>query len=278
MLGGCGRTSGAVISPTAPVPREEAAPALDHATETPVISDFGQLRPFFVAGETITWKVTFLGIEGGRARMAVGTPGLVDGRLLLSVHAEGEASGLLTAVRRVHDEIRSWVSVESGIPARTESDSEFQGKRLQVTTVREQGTPLADLTAARNNGPPTRRRQRLPDAGTHDPLSALLVLRSWKAPPGACGTFHALAGTRLWHADVKVEGRERVLTPLGGRLAVRVRGISTRLTATLEADRTRKPRIFRAWITDDDQRIPVRIKADTEFGPVDVRVTSYQSQ
>src|SRR5688572_1564810 len=59
------------------------------------------LKPFVIPGEQITWQVTFRGIEGARARMAVGVPAVVDGRRLVNVVAEAETSGLAALVKNL---------------------------------------------------------------------------------------------------------------------------------------------------------------------------------
>src|SRR5438045_9570543 len=45
-------------------------------------------KPFFVPGETLTWDVSFSGIAGGRARLAVGAVGNEAGRRLRVLRRE----------------------------------------------------------------------------------------------------------------------------------------------------------------------------------------------
>ena len=236
-----------------------------------------EVAPYFVAGEQITWEVTFLGIEGGRARLAVGAPGQVGGRRVVAVVAQAESSGILAAVKRVRDDVSSWIDVESGIPTRTESEIEMKGKRLRVMATRRVGKAIADLLVSRSGGAEVKREQALPSRETHDPISAILLLRSFTAPVGARARFHTLGGLRLWRTDLVVEGKDVVEAPLGRRAALRVSGVSRRLNCAMAEDAGHKPRSFVVWLSDDAQRIPLRVVARTEYGDIEIRATSYEA-
>src|SRR4051812_45529434 len=86
-----------------PLPGSPSPSAAAAAASPPVSLD--DVKPRFFPGESITWEVTFRGIEGGRARMAVGQPSLVDGRHVLPLRAQAESSGLLAVVKSFHDDV-----------------------------------------------------------------------------------------------------------------------------------------------------------------------------
>ncbi len=234
--------------------------------------------PFFIPGETMTWDVTFAGIEGGRARLAVGQVGDEDGRRLVVLHADAESAGIAAMLAQTHDSVQSWIDVESGIPARTESATTGTGKPLVVHAERVAGEPVADVQifSEKSGEKGIRKKTRLPTVRTHDPLSALLALRGWKAPRGGRVTVYSLGGTRVWRNVFTVEGREDVDGPLGRRAAIRIRGVATRITpVTLVDDNSKPPRTFTVWLTDDRERIPIRLTAHTELGDVVANATSY---
>src|SRR5262249_23118172 len=58
--------------------------------------------PFFIPGETMTWDVSFAGLQGGRARLAVGQVGNEQGRRLVVLHAEAESAGLAAVLAQAH--------------------------------------------------------------------------------------------------------------------------------------------------------------------------------
>jgi hypothetical protein len=254
------------------------------AAVTPAIAPlpFPALKPFFVVGETITWNVTMAGIHGARARLAVGesTDG-DDGRKLLVLRAEAESAGIATLIKEVRSSMASWIDADSGVPARSQSDSFGIGNTLVVHAERtrdEGGDPMAEFRIARRAGADVQeKRQRLPVFETHDPLSATLVLRAWNAPKGTRALLYSLGGVRMWKTVLTVEGHEELKTALGKRKTVRIGGVSTRLRPSFEEDTRKPPRTFTLWVTDDDQRIPVKIAARTELGEVVANATSYEA-
>jgi hypothetical protein len=249
------------------------APGKKEPVATP--QALGMDKPFFLPGETITWELTFMGIEGGRARLAVGTPGVVDGRRVVPLVAEAEISGLFSIFKQLRDVTSSWIDVRSGLPTRTESQTDQAGKTLSIHAIRTSGTQ-ADLTVWKNGHGGTTHKKKLPSTTTHDPLSALLRLRRLSGEPGAKVFFFALGGQRLWRTELGVTGHEVVTVPLGAIPALRLVGSSTRLSGSFATDTSRKPRTFTVWISDDEYRVPLRVVAQTEYGEVRIDATSYQ--
>jgi hypothetical protein len=236
-------------------------------------------RPYFIPGENITWDVSFAGIHGGRARLAVGAIGDEDGRRLVILRAEAESSGVVSLLRETHDSIASWIDADTGLPTRTEASSSGAGRPVVVHTERVRGAPMASLriwsSSSKSGEEGARKQQKLPSMDTHDPLSVLLALRSWAAPLGGHTTVYSLGGLRVWKNLFVVEGSEEIEGPLGKRQATKIRGVSTRVTAALTDDTSRPPRTFTVWFSEDAQRIPVRFTAHTEFGDVVAQATSY---
>jgi hypothetical protein len=234
------------------------------------------VHPFFVPDESITWSVTYAGIEGGLARFAVGTPGTVDGKHVVVARVEAESAGLVDLIKHARDGATSWIDVDTGVPVRVDSDSDIDGKDLIVRATRRGEALITDLLFSTNAGPEQKRAQKLPDALTTDPLGALMLLRGWDAPAGSRAVLFTLGGLRLWRTTITVGKVERVSSPMGKRRAVRLDGVSQKLTMTFADDKV-KPRTFTMWITDDPDRLPIQIVAHTEYGDVKVQATSYEA-
>ena len=62
----------------------------------------------------------------------------------------------------------------------------------------------------------------------------------------------------------------------GRREALRISGVSRRLSGR-RVDPSGKPGSFTVWLSDDAQRIPLRIDALTEYGAIRVTATSYEA-
>jgi hypothetical protein len=241
---------------------------------------FPVIKPFFVAGETITWEMTMAGITGARARLAVGEPSLIDGKQVVVLRAEAESAGIAVLLKEMRSSISSWVDAESGVPTRTESDSFGINNTFVVHAERragEGGDPFADMRISKKSGEIQEKVQRLPVVQTHDPLSAALVLRAWTPPKGTRAVLYSLGGSRLWKTVLTVEGIEEMKTAIGKRKVLRISGVSIRMKPSLDEDKSKPPRSFTVWVTDDDQRVPVKLTATTELGDLVVKATSYEA-
>lgn len=245
------------------------------ATNAPQSAATWHGQPFFIPGETITWDVSFAGLSGGRARLAVGQLGSVDGRRQIALRAEAESIGLAAVLRAARDSMASWIDVESGLPTRTDSESGSADKLLIVHARRIAGATTASLEILRTGAAMQRRMQWLPAPNTHDPLSLMLALRGWNTPANRPIVMYSLGGLRLWKNVFTLVGREELDGPLGRRATLRIVGVSSRLTGHGDDDRGRATRSYTIWLSDDALRIPVRIVATTELGAVTAQATSY---
>lgn len=263
MFAACGaRDAGLGVQPATLPVVPQAPVALDEAP------------PYYVAGESMTWEVTFLGVTGGRARLAVGAPGMVDGKRVIDVVAQAESAGVLAAIKRIRDSVESRIDVKSGLPTQTQSEVELKDKVLAVRATRREGAAVVDLVVRRGGAKEVKTTRELPEVATHDPVSAILRLRGFRAPEGTRAVFHTLGGLRVWRTEVTVAGVEDIDCPLGARRAVKLTGVSRRM-AGAHLDATSKPRTFTVWVSDDEARVPVRIEAHTELGDIEVEATSY---
>jgi hypothetical protein len=119
---------------------------------------------------------------------------------------------------------------------------------------------------AKNRG-----RESVPEgAPAHDLHSALLLLRSWRPRLGELGYFYIVVGRRLWRADLKFAGPEVIMVQGAPRLTQRIDGTSVRLWETAESD----PRRFSLWLSEDADRVPLSLVADSSVGEVRLTLTS----
>jgi hypothetical protein len=246
------------------------------ADDRPPVS-LDSVHPLFQSGEQITWEVTFRGIEGGRARMAIGETALVDGRQVLALHADAESSGLLAIVKTMHDDVSAWLDADTGLPLRTVGNSNTSGKETHAEATFDHVAHRAQIAYSIGKGPLQKTGRRLPPTGTYDPLGVILMLRGWDAPDGARTIFHTLGGRTVWRTELVVDGRELRDTKLGKLACIRMTGSSRRLSSALAVDEKRPARKFTVWLTDDARRVPLQIRAYTEMGDLDVQLTSYES-
>ncbi len=234
------------------------------------------LKPYFFPGESIAWVLTYRGVEGGRAQIAVGAPDVVGGQRVVALSGEAETSGLFALVRRVKDITSSWIDAATGVPLRTRADGLLFGKETIVDVTWFPGDPRAELLIREEKRPERIDKRRMPSPHMHDPLSAILMLRGWDFPAGGKVRFYTLGGERLWRTDMTVEGRETIRSKLGKRAAIRVHGVSQRMTAGLADDTSKPARVYTVWFSDDAQRVPLKVVAETEYGDVVVEAVTYR--
>jgi hypothetical protein len=65
-------------------------------------------------------------------------------------------------------------------------------------------------------------------------------------------------------------------TALGNVVAVRLDGVSQRVSRRLKPESHKKPRTFSVWMSDDADRVPLKIVAYTELGDIVIDLTGYE--
>lgn len=262
MLGGCGGTHGNTSAP-AVAPSEAAEP-------------LGTLprQVFYIPGESMRFRLIALGVESGVAQLAVGEPGTVDGRRVLIVRSELESSGVAKLVKNVHDDIHTLVDIDSGALASIDSDLRVGDKHLEVTT-RVKGNAVS-VDYKRDDRPAIKTRFAMPaNEIAYDTHSLLGVVRSWEPKPGDKTYFYMIMGRYMWLGNLTLVDYETIRTRMGVYPAIRLEGVASRLTTRLTIDSKRTPRSYTVWLSDDANRLPLRVVGHTEYGDIEVELTGY---
>jgi hypothetical protein len=111
---------------------------------------------------------------------------------------------------------------------------------------------------------------RVPEgAFPHDLQSSLLLLRAWHPRLREVGYFYVVLGRRLWRTQVTAAGPEVLKTASVPRLTQRLDGVSVRLWQPSEVE----PRHFSIWLSEDPDRLPLRMVADASVGQVTLSLT-----
>ena len=102
-----------------------------------------------------------------------------------------------------------------------------------------------------------------------------LILRGWDAPVGATLTSDVLRSRYIWRTQLVVGGYENIETDLGQLPAVRFDGVSRRLTRQGEIDPKKGDRHYSIWVSDDADRVPLRLVAKTDYGDIKMEIIDY---
>lgn len=106
---------------------------------------------------------------------------------------------------------------------------------------------------------------------TRDMLSALYMVRGMQLPDGEEMCIPIFGASRIWALRAKVEGREKVRTPLGDVQVIHIAGEAVR------SDYPAHKREIHFWLTDDESRVPVEAFGLIQNKPVRARMVSYDA-
>jgi hypothetical protein len=110
-------------------------------------------------------------------------------------------------------------------------------------------------------------------AEVHDLQSAMLRLRAWRPRLGETGYLYVVLGRRPWRVEVTSRGPEMVKVAGDARLSYRIDGVATRLWQPDKAS----PKHFSLWLSEERERVPLRMVADASFGEVTMTLTKRQT-
>ncbi len=226
-------------------------------------------------GESMAFEVQLGGVLVGEAQLAVGDVGVVAGRRAMVVRTRAATAGAAALVRKIVDEATSVVDADTGRPISVETNVVMGEK--QIASAATFSGSIATVTY-RLNTQPAPRTTRI-DFGAnalHDAHTAMAQLRGWKAAPGTRRTVFVIGGRRLWRVDVSYAGEDTIGSEVvGNRRAVMFDGTSYRARRDLSVESDRPARTFRVWLSDDADRVPLRVTAKTELGDVVMSLIDY---
>ena len=218
-------------------------------------------------GETMDWKVHYLGMHVGNARVEVADGG-------------GEAW-----VIRGRSWSAPWYSRVYSVDDHTTSFwTPGVGSSRYQTVFREGGFHQDQDMRIAPDGIHVDRRQLFKEEGwrsweddyegpgypMEDPVTAFYHLRGLALPDGGSTTIPLFSGKRVTQVQISVEGREPLDTAIGEVDTIRVR-ISSQRDDELKG----KGRIW-VWITDDETRLPVKVLwKSNSIGSVHAELTGW---
>ncbi len=194
-------------------------------------------------GERLIYKVKISGIPAGRWEMNVLAETDINGETVYHFQSEANTKGLFK-LYKFRDSQESYVSKSDFFPVRYEKDLRDRSYRAQIVVDFKHDLGQADQLY---NG---KRHYLKISAGIQDELSMVYLMRRKQIEPGKRYEFDLLTLKKMFHVFVQVLPRERIKTVLGKRETLVLRSTHG----------------YQIWLTNDEQRIPVRIEAQTRIG------------
>ncbi len=225
-------------------------------------------------GETMAFEVHLAGVLAGEAQLAVGEIGVVDGNEVVMVKSRAATAGAAALIKKISDEATTMIDVATGKPLSLDATL-VNGDKRMTATAKFHGS-RADVTYQRANDPaPKQLVLNFGNVTVFDAHTAMAQLRGWKGHKGAQRTVYVIGGRRLWRVDVTHAGDAEIGTSLGNRRAVVYHGKSYRARPNMQLETTKAARTFTVWLSDDADRVPLKVVAATELGDIVMELTDY---
>lgn len=217
------------------------------------------LQRIFAEGETLDYTVTWMKVTGGTGRMTISPTGPAKDRFRIT--SVVKSSGSLGKLFKIRDEIETIVA-----------RSDFSTLRL-TKNLNERGDKMYEVTVI-DDGVATRTRQKVRKVPVprpvFDPISVIYHVRTLDLTPGKVHDLTLYADLKLYTVHAKVMRRETITTPAG-----------TFSTVLVEPDmrnaagHSKEEKLY-IWYSDDERRLPVRIRTEVKFGSVTATLNRVQ--
>jgi hypothetical protein len=225
-------------------------------------------------GETMAFDVRIGGMLAGQAQLAVGEIGEIDGHRAVVVKSRAETAGAAALIKKIVDEATTTIDMDTGRPLTLDTLVE-QGGVTTTANATFNGS-IASVTYQRSNDPrPHTFRVDFGQVTVHDTHSAMAQIRGWRPAPGTTRSVFIVGGRRLWRVDVRFVGTETIGTSLGNRRAIHIDGAAFRARPNMGLESNKPTRTFSVWLSDDADRVPLRMVGHTELGDVTMDLTEY---
>ena len=230
--------------------------AMTGAVSWAEVRDLTSPRPFQV-GEQFTYEISWLNITAGTAVMAINGAGMDGDRPLAKLITTARSSSFVTKFFPVDNRVESIVDPATLLPEHLKFKRR-EGKKkedIEYTFHQKEGT----VTVVK--GEATETLKMLP--GTQDIISCLYFARSkLSLQPSSSLTMNVYHDKKNRKLDVRVEEIETVSGPWGDVETARVLVVMPFQGLFLNQGN------IRVWFTNDDRRIPVRMKAKVVIGSI----------
>lgn len=197
-----------------------------------------------VEREHVEYEVKLRGIVVGKFQVAVGSRGVVDGRQAVVVRSRGLGAGLADAFGDFQWDLTTTVDIDGGCVL--EEDEEISisvgGKRKHQHQVRK-----FKLDECRHN--------------IHTGAGAL---RGWRSHIGSTAVLDVSFDFGSIDIALTDAARETIGTVQGSTPAIRYDGI------------VRGEHKISGWLSDDDARVPLRMRSGSKLGDVELEMVRYE--
>lgn len=236
--------------------------------------------------EEFYFSVRFNGIEAMRAMLRSGTVQHTRNRAYIPLSALARSVGFFQNIYPLDDRANTFMSPGDYRPLRSEKHFEERGQTRIYEVDFLHDTFLARVFKSHQTSS-SRHNFAIP-AQTHDMLSWLYALRD--RPMLKVGDeffYYVYDGWKFSRIDMTVEGKEDVYTPMGWFKGWKIRFVRQVMTSENQKNehsepiapqltmRNPKDRTGHVWVSRDENRLPIKVSINTEFGTGEAVLVKY---
>jgi hypothetical protein len=226
------------------------------------------------------YKLSLQGVELASFELGVGEVTALGDKRAIVVQGHAKVTGLAAFIATIDDRFSSWVDVATGHPLRFQTDEYASGSKTDIEhAVVDFAARTADIVPVSfhvNDAPAHPELQNVSQPVAWDFNAFLLALRTWEGAPGTALALEVFRSRWIWHVDTTIHGKEKLVTELGELPALRIDGRTYKLDRKGVRVADSAERTFSMWISDDDGRVPLQIKATTDYGDLKMQIVDYQ--
>lgn len=215
----------------------------------------------FLPGEKLTFRIIYFALPAGTAVLEVKEIISWEGHEVYRLVATAQSSSLFSLFYRVRDRLESLIDTKTFLPYRFEKHQEEGSYRNNETTLFGRDENVAVISdAEEKEANPEGVSVPVPPDG-QDALSAFYHLRRQKLKVGETVLINVNADERNYRIEVEVLRKENLGKQRLKTLVVKPILKEVKLGGIME-----KKGDIHIWLTDDERRIPVLIKAKVVIG------------
>lgn len=230
----------------------------------------------FGPGEAMQWDVTLLGMRTGRVNVRLGERTQIDGELVYPSYASARTEGFLSVLGELDGRMVSWLDPTTQRPVRMVNRFLTASLLSEPTDAREDAAFAVDAQVAgrlvyRTKEKEIARQSKLVGStDLLDVLSVLYYMRSRTLNAGDPFCFEIYHRRRLWRVTGIVGESKLISAPYMTRRARLLKG-----ELRLVGGGKQNPREVRAWVSEDDDRLPLLVETPDKLGTLQVKLRDW---
>ena len=227
----------------------------------------------FKKGEVLKYRLHYGWFNAGEGTVSI-LPDLftINNKPCYRMEIDGQSKGAFAAMYKVDDHWRSYIDTSTLIPQKFFRDIKEGGSyAINETMFYHHDEGRLNVQFQKNNKDPKTTEYDVPK-NVHDIVSGFYYFRNidyTKMKKGGEAVIDAFLEDKLYRFGVRYEGKEKVKTDIGKVNAIKLVPIMPE-NELFEGENS-----IIMWLSDDENKIPLKVKAKMFVGAVEVELTDY---